>query len=249
MSNKYICQFGEGRDMKELLGGKGAILAEMKSMGLPVPSGFTVTTAACNYYIEHARFPDGIRSQLRTALGSVEGATGRRFGDSSNPLLLSVRFGACAPMPGMMQTIPNLGLNDETVQGVAKHSDSELFAYQCYCRFVGAYANAALSCTLVRNDERDPSDDLLGIEGKTKEAAPGNWFTVKGLKELVTTFKTAAFEATGRHFPDDPMQQLWGAIGAAFQSWNNQRAIAYRRLYGIPDIWGTAVNCAAMSEY
>ena len=246
-SGKYVYQFREGnKDMKALLGGKGANLAEMTGIGLPVPPGFTITTEVCTYYSAHGGYPDGVDAQLVAALGSLEADTGKRFGDPHNPLLLSVRSGARASMPGMMDTILNLGLNDTTVQGVIASTGNARFAYDCYRRFVAMYGDVVLGCKPENEDEGDPFEELLDQMKKDKGVAFDTDLTAEDLKKLVHRFKVAVKERTGHDFPEDPMEQLWGAVGAVFQSWNNDRAIAYRRLYAIPDSWGTAVNVQVM---
>ena len=247
MANKHVYRFNEGnKDMKELLGGKGANLAEMTGIGLPVPPGFTITTEVCNYYSANKDYPDGLDEQVREALAALEADTGKTFGDASDPLLLSVRSGARASMPGMMDTILNLGLNDETVQGVTAATGNERFAYDCYRRFVSMYSDVVLGCKPENEDEPDPFEELLDRKKKAKGVAFDTDLTAEDLRELVAEFKAATRERTGREFPDDPLDQLWGAISAVFGSWDNDRAIAYRRLYDIPDTWGTAVNVQTM---
>src|SRR5450830_1187955 len=222
MSSKWVYRFSEGdKSMKNLLGGKGANLAEMTSIGLPVPPGFTITTEVCNFYSANSTYPEGVEEQVAAALAALEQDTGKKFGDAADPLLLSVRSGARASMPGMMDTILNLGLNDTTVQGVIATTGNPRFAYDCYRRFVSMYGDVVLGCKPEHEDERD-------------------------LKDLVVKFKAAVKQRTGNDFPDDPLQQLWGAITAVFGSWNNDRAVAYRRFYDIPDTWGTAVNVQTM---
>jgi pyruvate,orthophosphate dikinase len=247
MADKFVYDFSEGnKDMKALLGGKGANLAEMVGIGLPVPPGFTVTTEVCNFYSVNRAYPDTLVEQVDAALAHIEAETGKTFGDAADPLLLSVRSGARASMPGMMDTILNLGLNDTTIEGVIKQTDNPRFAYDCYRRFVSMYGDVVLGCKPVHKDEIDPFEAILE---QTKEAKGVHYDTdldASDLKELVGKFKTAVKERTGHDFPDDPRQQLWGAIGAVFASWGNDRAIAYRRLYDIPDSWGTAVNVQTM---
>ncbi len=247
MAVKYVYDFGEGnKDMKALLGGKGANLAEMTRIGLPVPPGFTITTEVCNYYsVEHA-YPGGLEDQVDTALKHLEEATGKRFGDTANPLLLSVRSGARASMPGMMDTILNLGLNDATAQGMVELTGNPRFIYDSYRRFVAMYGDVVLGCKPEHKDEADPFEEILERTKKDKGVAFDTELTADDLGDLVATFKEAVRERTGHAFPEDPREQLWGAIGAVFQSWDNDRAIAYRRLYDIPDTWGTAVNVQTM---
>ena len=247
MSDKHVYRFSEGnKTMRELLGGKGANLAEMTSIGLPVPPGFTLTTEVCNHYSAHGGYPDGVEAQLEDALASLEADTGKSFGDASDPLLLSVRSGARASMPGMMDTILNLGLNDITVQGVIKTTGNPRFAYDCYRRFVSMYGDVVLGCKPESDDEGDVFEERLEAMKKAKGVTFDTDLTADDLKELVAGFKTAVKERTGHDFPDDPRAQLWGAISAVFGSWGNDRAVAYRRMYDIPDDWGTAVNVQTM---
>ncbi len=247
MSSKHVYGFNEGnKNMKALLGGKGANLAEMTRIGLPVPPGFTITTEVCNYYSAEGSYPNGLEDQLKSALEALESDTGKRFGDIANPLLLSVRSGARASMPGMMDTVLNLGLNDDTVQGVVENTGNPRFAYDCYRRFVSMYGDVVLGCKPESEDEGDPFEELLDAMKREKGVGQDTDLTVDDLKELTARFKAAVKERTGHDFPDDPVQQLWGAITAVFASWNNDRAVAYRRLYDIPDDWGTAVNVQTM---
>ncbi len=247
MSDKFVYQFSEGnKNMKELLGGKGANLAEMTGIGLPVPPGFTITTEVCNYFSDHGDYPAGVDAQLEAALASLEKDTGKTFGDATDPLLLSVRSGARASMPGMMDTILNLGLNDETVQGVIASTGNPRFAYDCYRRFVSMYGDVVLGCNEGGDIEGDVFEDRLEAMKEAKGAAFDTDLTADDLKQLVAEFKAAVKETTGGDFPDDPRAQLWGAVSAVFGSWGNDRAVAYRRMYGIPDDWGTAVNVQTM---
>ena len=247
MAQKYVYHFREGnKDMKALLGGKGANLAEMTGIGLPVPPGFTVTTEVCNYYSAHGAYPEGLVGQVEAALAQLEEDTGKRFGDPDDPLLLSVRSGARASMPGMMDTILNLGLNDSTVQGVIRQTGNPRFAYDCYRRFVAMYGDVVLGCKPVHEDEIDPFEAILDAAKKAKGVTFDTDLDADDLKALVAAFKAAVKERTGHDFPEDPREQLWGAIGAVFGSWDNDRAVAYRRLYDIPDTWGTAVNVQVM---
>jgi pyruvate,orthophosphate dikinase len=247
MADKYVYHFREGnKDMKALLGGKGANLAEMTGIGLPVPPGFTVTTEVCNLYSAAGTYPDGVEAQVEAALAQLEADTGKMFGDSGDPLLLSVRSGARASMPGMMDTILNLGLNDTTVQGVIAQTGNPRFAYDCYRRFVSMYGDVVLGCKPEHEDEADPFEELLDEMKNARGAAYDTDLTAEDLAALVGQFKAAVKERTGHDFPDDPRDQLWGAIGAVFGSWMNDRAIAYRKLYDIPDTWGTAVNVQTM---
>ena len=248
MSDKHVYRFSEGnKDMKELLGGKGANLAEMTSIGLPVPPGFTITTEVCNYFSTHGHeYPEGVHAQADAALASLEQETGKRFGDAANPLLLSVRSGARASMPGMMDTVLNLGLNDTTLEGVIATTDNPRFAYDCYRRFVTMYGDVVLGCKPENKDEADPFEERLEAMKKERGVEFDTELTADDLRQLVADFKAIVKQRTGNDFPDDPEEQLWGAIGAVFGSWDNDRAVAYRRKYGIPDDWGTAVNVQTM---
>jgi pyruvate,orthophosphate dikinase len=247
MSDKHVYRFSEGnKTMRELLGGKGANLAEMTSIGLPVPPGFTITTEVCNYYSAHGDYPQGVDAQVEDALKALEADTGKTFGDASDPLLLSVRSGARASMPGMMDTILNLGLNDVTVQGVVESTGNARFAYDCYRRFVSMYGDVVLGCKPENDEEGDVFEERLEAMKKAKGVSYDTELTADDLKELTAAFKAAVKERTGKDFPDDPRAQLWGAISAVFGSWGNDRAVAYRRLYDIPDDWGTAVNVQTM---
>ena len=243
---KWVYSFGaghnEGRaDMRDLLGGKGANLAEMASIGLPVPPGFTITTEVCTYYYAHdRRHPDDLRPQVEAALRRVEEAVGARFGDHGKPLLVSVRSGARVSMPGMMDTVLNLGLNDATVDGLAQNSGDARFAWDSYRRFIQMYGSVVLGVDHHRFEEIIEHVKLdKGVADDTELGAQDWHRIVAGYKDMVQ-------EVTGRPFPQDPEAQLWGAIGAVFGSWMNQRAITYRRLHDIPEEWGTAVNVQAM---
>jgi pyruvate,orthophosphate dikinase len=247
MSSKWVYRFNEGdKSMKNLLGGKGANLAEMTSIGLPVPPGFTITTEVCNHFSAHGDYPEGVDEQVAAALVALEQDTGKKFGDAADPLLISVRSGARASMPGMMDTILNLGLNDTTVQGVIATTGNPRFAYDCYRRFVSMYGDVVLGCKPEHEDERDPFEEILEAAKEAKGIQYDTELDEGDLKDLVVKFKAAVKQRTGNDFPDDPLQQLWGAITAVFGSWNNDRAVAYRRLYDIPDTWGTAVNVQTM---
>ncbi len=249
-STKMAYTFGgentEGNaTMKNLLGGKGANLAEMAAIGIPVPAGFTITTEVCNWVVGNdMKHPEGLEDQVRDAIAHTEKAMGGRiFGDSSNPLLLSVRSGARASMPGMMDTVLNIGLNDTTIQGLIAKSGNERFAYDSYRRFIQMYGDVVL---LVRDENHDPFEQLLEAKKKARGVELDTDLTAEDLKELVAEFKAMVKERTGAEFPDDPMTQLWGAIDAVFQSWDNPRAWHYRRINSIPHDWGTAVNVQAM---
>src|SRR5665648_655045 len=247
MSSKWVYRFNEGdKSMKNLLGGKGANLAEMTSIGLPVPPGFTITTEVCNHFSAHGDYPEGVDEQVAAALAALEADTGKKFGDAADPLLISVRSGARASMPGMMDTILNLGLNDTTVQGVIATTGNPRFAYDCYRRFVSMYGDVVLGCKPEHEDERDPFEEILEAAKGAKGIQYDTELDEGDLKDLVVKFKAAVKQRTANDFPDDPLQQLWGANTAVFGSWNNDRAVAYRRLYDIPDTWGTAVNVQTM---
>jgi pyruvate,orthophosphate dikinase len=233
--------------MKNLLGGKGANLAEMARLDLPVPPGFTISTEVCTYYYARGRtYPSALRSQVAEALARVEKALGRRFGDPKNPLLVSVRSGARASMPGMMDTILNLGLNDATVEGLIRESGNPRFAYDSYRRFVQMYGDVVLDLKPESKDEEDPFEAALQEKKRARRVTLDTELDADALRELVQEFKALIRLRKGIAFPEDPQEQLWGAIGAVFGSWMNQRAIVYRKLNGIPDDWGTAVNVQAM---
>jgi len=244
---KYVYRFGGGTAegsaaMKDLLGGKGANLAEMARIGIPVPPGFTITTEVCRYYYANGgRYPEGMEEEVKAGIAFLEEQTGRRFGDPENPLLVSVRSGAPVSMPGMMDTILNLGLNDESVEAIAGKIDPR-FAYDSYRRLIAMYGNVVLG---FKDERGDPFDRLMQGFKREKGAATDLDLSAEDLKELVDRFK-AYYKERGQEFPQDPWEQLWGAIGAVFRSWNNERAIAYRRLNRIPDDMGTAVNVQAM---
>ena len=251
-TQKYVYFFGgkkaEGKaDMKALLGGKGANLAEMVNIGLPVPAGFTITTEVCTYYYKNNhKYPKELKAQVLDALKKVEKEMGAVFGDPKNPLLVSVRSGARASMPGMMDTILNLGLNDVTVQGLIEKTNNPRFAYDSYRRFVQMYGDVVLGLKPKDKHEHDPFEVIIENKKHVKGVKLDTELTADDLKDLVTEFKTAIKEKTGHDFPDDPMEQLWGAIGAVFGSWMNERAIVYRKLNNIPEWWGTAVNVQSM---
>jgi len=248
---KMVYLFGGGSaegngSMKVLLGGKGANLAEMAGIGLPVPPGFTITTEVCIDYQKARTYPPALAAQVEGGLAHIERVTGKKFGDPSNPLLVSVRSGARASMPGMMDTILNLGLNDSTVQGMIALTGNPRFAWDCYRRFVAMYGDVVLGCKPEGKDEIDPFEEILEETKHAKGVHVDTELTAEDLQELVVRFKAAVLKRTGKTFPESPMEQLWGAIGAVFGSWDNARAVAYRRLNNIPDDWGTAVNVQAM---
>jgi len=249
---KIIYFFGGGKaegsaKMRDLLGGKGAGLHEMTRIGVPVPPGFTITTDVCTYYYAHRRqYPKGLESEVRGALTRVEKILDRRFGDSERPLLVSVRSGARESMPGMMDTVLNLGLNDRTVQGLIRRTQNPRFAYDSYRRFVQMYADVVLGLRPKEKTERDPFETILERKKQSRGVRLDTELSAEDLREAVAAFKAEVKNRSGKAFPDDPHEQLWGAIGAVFGSWNNDRAVAYRELYHIPHEWGTAVNVQAM---
>ncbi|HET9159811.1 MAG TPA: PEP/pyruvate-binding domain-containing protein, partial [Caulobacteraceae bacterium] len=227
--------------MKNLLGGKGANLAEMSALGLPVPPGFTITTEACTHYYANDRaYPAELSGQVLEALFQVEQATGKRFGDAANPLLVSVRSGARASMPGMMDTVLNLGLNDATAEGLAKLSGDRRFAYDSYRRFIQMYSNVVLGL------DHHMFEEILDEHKDRLEKHIDTALTAEDWEEVVGEYKAAVERDLGRPFPQDPTDQLWGAIGAVFASWMNDRAKFYRRMHDIPESWGTAVNVQSM---
>lgn len=253
MNNKRVYSFGNGKaegkaDMRNLLGGKGANLAEMNLIGVPVPPGFTITTEVCNEYFEKgqekvvALLKDGVINGVR----HTEELMGLKFGDANNPLLLSVRSGARASMPGMMDTILNLGLNDDVVEGLAKKTGNERFAYDSYRRFVQMYGDVVMNMKPVNKEDIDPFEAIIQEVKAERGIRLDNEMNVDELKTLVARFKKAIKDQTGKDFPTDPMEQLWGAICAVFDSWMNDRAILYRKMEGIPQEWGTAVTVMAM---
>ena len=233
--------------MKELLGGKGANLAEMAGLGIPVPPGFTLSTEVCRYYDEHdGSYPDSLGKELKENLCKLEKATGKRFGDPSNPLLVSVRSGAAVSMPGMMDTVLNLGLTDETAKGLIANAGNERFAYDSYRRLVQMYGDVVLGLRPQSETDIDPFEKLLGTLKARKGVKLDTELDVSDLKELVALFKAAIKEQLRVEFPQDPIKQLWGAITAVFKSWNNPRAIKYREINEIHGLIGTAVNVQAM---
>ncbi len=243
---KWVYSFGDGTaegraEMRNLLGGKGANLAEMSNLGLPVPPGFTITTELCTYFYDHGKaFPDALAQEVEAALARIEQEVDARFGDLKNPLLVSVRSGARVSMPGMMDTVLNLGLNDETVEGLAKHSGDARFAYDSYRRFIQMYSNVVLGV------DHYHFEDLLDLHKEDRGVFLDTELTADDLKSVVAGYMEKVAAELGRPFPQDPKEQLWGAIKAVFNSWMIQRAVTYRRLHGIPGNWGTAVNVQAM---
>ena len=244
--SKWVYSFGGGRaegraDMKNLLGGKGANLAEMANLGIPVPPGFTIPTEVCTYYYSNANtYPGNLTEQVSEALARVEEIMGARFGDAANPLLVSVRSGARASMPGMMDTILNLGLNDLSVEGLATRAGDPRFAYDSYRRFIQMYSDVVLGV------EHHHFEDILEEAKLDRGVSLDTELSADDWKKVVGRYKDKVLAELGRPFPQDVNDQLWGAIGAVFGSWMNQRAITYRRLHDIPEAWGTAVNVQAM---
>ena len=252
-NKKRIYTFGNGSaegnaQMRDLLGGKGANLAEMNRIGVPVPPGFTISTEVCTEYYERGReaVVADLKDDLMAAVKHIENIMGFKFGDVENPLLVSVRSGSRASMPGMMDTILNLGLNDTVVDGLARKSGNERFAWDSYRRFVQMYGDVVLGMKPVNKDDIDPFEAIIEEVKKEAGVKLDNELTTDHLKDLVKRFKKAVMKATGHDFPTDPYEQLWGAIMAVFGSWMNDRAILYRKMEGIPDDWGTAVNVQAM---
>ena len=252
-NQKRVYTFGAGKaegraDMRNELGGKGANLAEMNLIGVPVPPGFTITTDTCNdyYRIGKQEVVDMLKAEVDNALHHIENLMASKFGDVENPLLLSVRSGARASMPGMMDTILNLGLNDEVVEGLARKTNNPRFAYDAYRRFVQMYGDVVLGMKPTNKDDIDPFEAIIEKVKEEKGVKLDNELDVEDLKKLVSLFKEAILAQTGKAFPTDPMEQLWGAICAVFDSWMNERAILYRKMEGIPAEWGTAVSVMAM---
>ena len=250
---KYVYTFGNGQaeggaEMKNLLGGKGANLAEMNLIGVPVPPGFTITTEVCTVFNEQGRSQafDMVSDDVKKAVSEIESLTGTEFGSKENPCLVSVRSGARASMPGMMDTILNLGLNDLAVEGIALKSGNERFAWDSYRRFVQMYGDVVLGLKPHSKEDIDPFEEIIEEMKEELAIKEDTDFKVADLKELVLRFKKAVLTKTGRDFPSDPWEQLWGAIAAVFESWMNDRAIYYRKLNNIPAEWGTAVNVQAM---
>jgi pyruvate,orthophosphate dikinase len=249
---QYVYFFGGGKadgnkDMKDLLGGKGAGLAEMSNIGIPVPPGFTITTELCTaYYASGKKMPKGLDREIAAAMKQVEKLTAKGFGDPKNPLLVSVRSGARVSMPGMMDTVLNLGLNDETVQGLAGRSGNERFAWDSYRRFVAMFGDVVLDLKPASKEDIDPFEEILHAKKEARGAKYDSDLPVDARKELVAEFKAEIKRRKGIDFPDSPFDQLHQSIGAVFRSWENDRANAYRRMNGIPADWGTAVNVQAM---
>lgn len=248
---KHIYEFGKKTDgnatMKALLGGKGANLAEMSRIKLPVPAGFTITTKVCNFFAESkGKMPTGFAAEFKEAIKNVEKQQNKKFGDAANPLLFSVRSGARDSMPGMMDTILNLGLNDATVEGLAKKTNNERFAYDCYRRFIQMYGDVVMGIQPRHENEHEPFDEIFQEIKKKSDIKEDSELSPELLKEVIKQYKALIKARTKSTFPQDVNEQLQGAIGAVFKSWNNDRAILYRQKYGIPHEWGTAVNVQAM---
>src|SRR6266849_5190844 len=245
-AGKWVFTFGDGKaegkaGLRDLLGGKGANLAEMANLGLPVPPGFTIPTSVCTYFYAHEKsYPKELKAQLEKALEHVGKLTGKAFGDSRNPLLVSVRSGGRASMPGMMDTVLNLGLNDKTVEALAEMSGDRRFAYDSYRRFITMYSDVVLGF------EHHHFEDILDTFKDSQGYSLDTDLTADDWVDLVGKYKEAVARETGKEFPQDPHDQLWGAIGAVFSSWMNARAVTYRKLHDIPESWGTAVNVQAM---
>src|SRR5215471_8891695 len=252
---QYVYLFGNGKadgdgSMKALLGGKGANLAEMSRIGLPVPPGFTITTEVCTYYYEHKKtYPKELQALIRSGIAHVERIMGTKFGDKKNvPLLVSVRSGARDSMPGMMDTILNLGLNDDTVLALAAATKNERFAWDCYRRFIQMYGDVVMGVQKRPDEDHEPFETVIHDlkHERHHEDIDDTKLSVSDMKEMVARFKKLVNERIGKQFPNDPWEQLYGSIGAVFGSWMNDRAIVYRRKYNIPQEWGTAVNVQAM---
>src|SRR4030095_10259985 len=252
MPKKLVYYFGgkkaDGKaSMKPLLGGKGANLAEMVNLILPVPPGFTITTDVCKHYYKHKRkYPKELKKQVKAALASVEKEIGAKFGDKKNPLLVSVRSGSRASMPGMMDTILNLGLNEDTVQGLIEATGNPRFAYDSYRRFIQMYGDVVMEMRPHSGDSRDPFEVIIENKKRERGVKLDTELNADDLRDLVRLFKAEIKNTLGKEFPEDPIEQMNGAIDAVFNSWMNERAIVYRRLNNIPESWGTAVNIQSM---
>ena len=249
--DKYVFAFGRKTEgsaqMRELLGGKGANLAEMASIGLPVPPGFTISTEVCSHYYDNChQYPDTLAHSTSAAIKEIESQLGKQFGNRKNPLLVSVRSGARDSMPGMMDTILNLGLNDETVQGLAENSANPRFAWDCYRRFIQMYGDVVMGVHAKSEEDADPFNHILEVMKKDLKLKSDSDLSTENLQELVIKYKELIRSRAKSAFPQDVMEQLWGAISAVFGSWRNKRAILYRQQYNIPTEWGTAVNIQAM---
>ncbi len=250
-NRRYVFAFGKktdgGAGMRDLLGGKGANLAEMARIGLPVPPGFTISTEICGWYYDHGKsYPAALRKTVAAAIKQMESQLGKRFGGRDNPLLVSVRSGARDSMPGMLDTILNLGLNDATVHGLAANSNNPRFAWDCYRRFIQMYGDVVMGVQACSEEEPEPFHHILDKLKRSVKVESDNELSAEHLQQLVKQYKALIKQHTGSAFPQDVMKQLWGAIGAVFGSWKNERAIVYRQQYGIPSESGTAVNVQAM---
>src|SRR5208337_3045983 len=249
---KWVYNFGngtaEGRaDMKDLLGGKGAGLAEMSNLGLPVPPGFTITTEVCTYFFAHGKsYPAELRQEVERGLAAIEHSLGTRFGDADNPLLVSVRSGARVSMPGMMDTVLNLGLTDETVKGLTEISGSARFAWDSYRRFCQMFGDVVLKLKPENKNDPDPFEEIIDHKKAARGVTNDTDLNVDDLQQLVGDFRALIRSRVGRDIPQDPREQLWMAIGAVFDSWHNDRAITYRKINNIPGDWGTAVTVQSM---
>ncbi|MDR0927593.1 MAG: pyruvate, phosphate dikinase [Ignavibacteria bacterium] len=250
--SKFVYYFGGGKaeggvEMKNLLGGKGANLAEMVNLGIPVPTGFTITTEVCtHFYANNNKYPQVLEKQVNDAIAKLERETKKKFGDPQNPLLVSVRSGARASMPGMMDTILNLGLNDKTVESLAKKTNNPRFAYDSYRRLLAMYGDVVLGLKPETKEDEDPFELIIEDMKRELGIKQDTEFKAENLKELARRFKEVIRKKTRKAFPQDPKEQLWGAINAVFSSWMNERAIIYRKMNGIPESWGTAVNVQSM---
>ena len=250
---KRVYTFGnkkaEGKaDMKNLLGGKGANLAEMNLIGVPVPPGFTITTEVCAEYnkLGQNKVVELIKAEVEAAVKNIENIMNTKFGSNENPCLVSVRSGARASMPGMMDTVLNLGMNDDSVQGLVHKTGNARFAWDSYRRFVQMYGDVVLGMKPVSKEDPDPFEEIIDLMKEHKGVEDDTDLSVEDLKELVKQFKAAVKKQTGKDFPSNPWEQLWGAVCAVFDSWMNERAIYYRSLNNIPEEWGTAVTVQAM---
>ncbi len=252
MSGKYVYTFGDAKaegnaGMKLLLGGKGANLAEMSSLGIPVPAGFTISTEVCTAYYENkGEYSDEVKKQVKEGIAHIEKIMGSTIGDKNDPLLVSVRSGAPASMPGMMDTVLNLGLNDETVKSLIEKTGNDRFGWDSYRRFVQMYGDVVMGMKPESKEEEDPFERIIQSLKDKRGVQLDTDLSAEDLKELVSMFKDAIRKNTGKDFPTDPWDQIWGSINAVFGSWNGQRALTYRKLNNIPANWGTAVNVQSM---
>lgn len=252
MADKYVYTFGDGKadgdtTQKALLGGKGANLAEMSRIGLPVPAGFTITTEVCTYFYDNKRtYPPELKDQVNAAIAAAEACMGKKYGDPTNPLLLSCRSGARESMPGMMDTVLNIGINEEVVQALIKQSGNEHFAWDSYRRLIQMYGDVVLGLKPENKNDDDHFEEILDAAREKEGVEHESGLSIAAIKQIVVDFKAVIKKHAGIDFPEDPMEQLWGCIGAVFGSWGNDRAQVYRRQYGIPHSWGTATNVQAM---